>query len=211
VVGVLATQGRTLAMKKFLVFLVAAFVLIMSQGLRQVAAGDAGDDEGVPLKALAGKYSDTAQGSFALCLDPKNNFALISCADAKAKVFPLTTVQVGNETDDTQGTSCETYTETDSDLPPDLSPPFVAVFQTVGTVKSYDPATGSGDGSFISYSGGKCVGANFNSSGATINATGNFHFVIGKDGKRVDFLLTSLTDPSGSIGDFSFSGTNLRQ
>jgi hypothetical protein len=137
--GVLATQGRTLAMKKLLVFLVAAFVLVMSQGLREVAAGDAGDDEGVPLKALAGKYSDTAQGSFALCLDPKNNFALISCADAKAKVFPLTTVQVGNETDDTKGTSCETYTETDSDLPPDLSPPLSPYFKLLAQLRVMTP------------------------------------------------------------------------
>jgi hypothetical protein len=198
-------------MKKLLVFLVAAFVLVMSQGLREVAAGDAGDDEGVPLKALAGKYSDTAHGYFALCLDPKNNFAEISCADAKAVVFPQTVVDVGNETDDKKGNSCETYTETDSDLPPDLSPPFVAVFHTVGTVKSYDPAMESGDGTFTSYSGGKCVGASFNSTGATVNSTGTFHFVVGNGGKRVDFLATSLTDPIGGVGDFSFSGTNLRQ
>jgi hypothetical protein len=111
---------------------------------------------------------------------------------------------VGNETNDKKGNSCETYTETDSDLPPDLSPPFVAVFHTVGTVKSYDPATGSGDGTFTSYSGGKCVGASFNSTGATVNITGTFHFVVGKDGKRVDFLATSLTDPIGGVGDFSF-------
>jgi hypothetical protein len=53
----------------------------MSAGLREVAAGD---DQGIPLKALAGKYSDTDHGNFALCLDPKNNFAEISCADTKA-------------------------------------------------------------------------------------------------------------------------------
>jgi hypothetical protein len=84
-------------MKKLLVILVVAFVLVMSQGLRQVAAGD---DEGIPLKALAGKGADTLHGSFALCLDPKNNFAEISCADTKAVVFPQTTVQVGNDTTD---------------------------------------------------------------------------------------------------------------
>ena len=198
-------------MKKLLVILTVGFVLVMSQSLMKVAAGDAGDDEGVPLKALAGKYSDTAQGTFALCVDPTNNFAQISCADKKAKAFPLTTVQVGNETDDAKGNSCETYSETDSDLPPDFTPPFVAVFHSVGTVKSFDRSTGAGDGSFTSYSGGKCEGASFDSSGATVSATGTFHFVVGNHGRRVDFLLTSLTNPAGAIGDFSFSGTNLRQ
>jgi hypothetical protein len=195
-------------MKKVLGILIAGFVLVMSQGLKEVAADD---DSGLSLKALAGNYSDTAQGSFALCLDPTNNFAEISCTNAKAVVFPTTVVDVGNETDDKKGNSCETYTETDSDLPPDLSPPFVAVFHTVAKTVSYDRATESGDGTFTSYSGGKCVGAGFNSSGATVNATGTYHFVVGNGGKRVDFLATSLTDPVGAIGDFSFSGTNLRQ
>lgn len=106
-------------MKKVLGILIAGFVLVMSQGLKEVAADD---DSGLSLKALAGNYSDTAQGSFALCLDPKNNFAEISCTNAKAVVFPTTVVDVGNETDDKKGNSCETYTETDSDLPRTLVP-----------------------------------------------------------------------------------------
>jgi hypothetical protein len=196
-------------MKKLLVVMTASFVLVISQGLREAAAGD----EGIPLKALAGKYADTAHGYFALCLDSASFPAAveISCAAATAVVFPQTVVDVGNETDDQHGTSCETYTDTTSDLPPDLSPPSVAVFHTVATTTSYDPATGSGDGSFISYIGGKCVGASFNSSGMTVNATGTLHFVVGNDGKRVDFLATSLTDPIGGVGDFSYSGTNVRQ
>jgi hypothetical protein len=103
----------------------------MSQGLREVAAVD---DEGIPLKALAGKYSDTLHGSFALCLDPTNNFAEISCANTKAVVFPQTTIDVGNETDDKKGNSCETYTETDTDLPRTLvrllSPYFIVLAES---------------------------------------------------------------------------------
>jgi hypothetical protein len=71
-------------MKKLLVVLVAAFVLVMSQGLREVAADG---DNGIPLKALAGKYADTLHGSFALCLDPTNSFAEISCASSKRWFF----------------------------------------------------------------------------------------------------------------------------
>jgi hypothetical protein len=199
-------------MKKLLVIFVAAFVLVMSQGLREVVAGDvaASDDGVIPLKSLAGKYSDTAHGDFALCLDPKNNFAEVSCASTKAVVFPQTVVDIGYETDDKKGNSCETYTETDTDTPPDVSPPFVAVFHSVGKVTSYDPAAGSGDGTFTNYSGGNCVGSVFDKTGATVSSSGTFHFVVGP-GKRVDFLATSITDPVGGIGDFSYSGTNLHQ
>jgi hypothetical protein len=195
-------------MKKLLVILVAAFVLVMSQGLREVA-GD--DDGGIPLRALAGKYSSTAHGSYALCLDPKNNFAEVNCSSTKAVVFPQTEVDVGYGTQDAKGNSCTTYTGTASDQPSDVSPPAVFEFIVVGNTKDYDPATGSGDGPFTSYSGGKCVGADFNSGGATIVASGGAHSVAAKDGKRTDFLLTALTDPVGGRGDFSYYGTNLRQ
>jgi hypothetical protein len=195
-------------MKKLLVILIAGFVLVMSQGLGEVAAGD---NEGIPLKALAGNYSSTAHGSYALCLDPTNNFAEVNCSSTKAVDFPQTEVDVGNGTGDTKGNSCTTYTATISDQPPDLSPPFVSVVHTVSKTTSYDSKTGSGDGTFTSYSGGKCVGADFNSAGATIDSSGSSHFVVGNDGRRADFVLTSLTDPVGAIGDFSYYGTNLRQ
>jgi hypothetical protein len=195
-------------MKKLLVIFIAGFVIVMSQSLRAVT-GD--DDEGIPLRALAGKYSSTAHGSYALCLDPTNQFAEISCSDKKAVVFPQTEVDVGNGTQDAKGSSCTTYTGTISDQPPDVSPPAVAVFHIVAKDKGYDPATGSGDGTYTGYSGGNCVGAKFNSSGATIISSGSFHFVAGNDGKRTDFNLTADTDPVGGIGDFSYYGTNLRQ
>ena len=197
---------------KAVTILIAALVLVMSQGLREVAAGD---DEVIPLKALAGEYADTLHGSFALCLDPKNNFAEVSCASTKAVVFPQTVVDIGYETDDKKGNSCETYTETDSDLPPDLSPPFVAVFHSVGKVTSYDPATGSGDGTFTSYFSGKCVGAAFvgSTNVTNVNATGTYHSVAANHGNRVELSFKRRVDrsDSGGVGDFSYSGTNLHQ
>jgi hypothetical protein len=195
-------------MKKLLAIFIAGFVIVMSQGLREVAGGD---DEGIPLKALAGKYSSTAHGSYALCLDPTNNFAEVNCSSTKAVDFPQTEVDIGNGTADDKGNSCTTYSATISDQPPDLSPPFVGVTHTVSRTTSYDPETGSGDGTFTSYSGGKCVGAHFNSDGATIASSGSSHFVVAHRGERGDFNLTSLTNPIGSLGDFSYYGTNLRQ
>ena len=85
------------------------------------------------------------------------------------------------------------------------------IFHVVSTTKTYDRETESGDGTFTSYIGGKCMGADFNSAGATITSSGSTHFVVGDDGKRSDVLITSFTDPVGGIGDFSYYGTNLRQ
>jgi hypothetical protein len=196
-------------MKKLLLILVAAIVLVMSQGLREVAAGD---DEGIALKSLAGNYSSTAQGSFALCFGPAPTFTQVSCTASPGPAFvvPQTGVDVGNGTADKEGNSCTTYTQTTTDLPPDLSPPFVQVLHNVGKTKSYDSATGSGDATFISYSDGHCVGAVCIGC-ATVNSTGTDHFVVAHRGERLDFILTSLIDPVGGVGDFSYSGTNLRQ
>jgi hypothetical protein len=199
-------------MKKLLLIFIAGLVLVVGQGLSGVAAGDhPNDHKGTSLKDLAGNFADTTQGSFALCLDPTNNFAEISCGDTKAKVFPQTDLEVGNETQDTKGNSCQTTTQTISDLPPDLSPPFVGVIHVVGKITTYDPGAGSGDGTFTSYVDGKCVGANFNSSGAIVNSTGTFHFVSSDHGDRFDLVTTSLTDPVGGVGDFSSHTFGLRQ
>lgn len=98
--------------EKALTGLAAGFVLVVSQGLRQVAAG--GDDDArIPLKTLAGKYADTSHGSYALCFDATNPaFSEIKCTltTPKTDVFSGTEVDVGYETDDKKGNSCETFT-----------------------------------------------------------------------------------------------------
>jgi hypothetical protein len=43
---------------------------------------------------------------------------------------------------------------------------------------NYDPQTGQGDGSFTSYEGGNCDGANFNSKGPTQLSSGINHLVV---------------------------------
>ena len=42
-------------------------------------------------------------------------------------------------------------------------------------------------------------------------SSGTFHFVVTDNGKRIDFLFSALTNSTGSLGDFSLSGTDLRQ
>jgi hypothetical protein len=198
-------------MKRLLVIFAVGFVLLMSRGRREVAAGEHEADKGIPLEALAGNFATVTHGSFALCLDPTNNFAEISCGDSKAKVFPETDAEVGNVIRDTKGNGCLTSTETVSDLPVDITPPLVTVIEIGFKTTNYDPATGSGDGTFTSYVGAKCIGTNININGATVNSTGSFHFVASKDGNHFDDIGTSLTDPVGGIGDFSLSTSGQRQ
>ena len=197
-------------MKKLWVIVLAGWVFVMSQGFRTVAADDEGT-QGIPLRKLAGTYSATVQGSFFLCFVNAPPFPLAKCGSPGSIGVPLSFLEVGVATRDAEGNTCATLTETVADLPVDISPPFVAVRHSVGRVTSYDPTTGTGDGSVTSYAGGQCHGSTFDSTGATVVSTSTSHFAASNRGKRVDEVATSLTDPVGAVGDFSASATELRE
>jgi hypothetical protein len=81
---------------------------------------------------------------------------------------------------------------------------------TVGKITNYDPSTGTGDATFTGYFGGTCHGALFDKTGATEVSSGTDHFAVSDDGKRIDIILTKLTDPLNGIGDFSLHGVNRK-
>jgi hypothetical protein len=111
---------------------------------------------------------------------------------------------VGNGTGDAQGNFCASIVETDSDFPVDATAPFVTLNEhVVSKVTSYNPHTGTGNNTFIGYTGGHCVGASFDKTGATQVSSGAGHFTVSENGNRVDGLATKLTNPHNSIGDFS--------
>jgi hypothetical protein len=189
-----------------LMLALVAFTLIFSQKAR---AGNGNGGQGIPIRG--GQFSETAQGSFAVCLNP-TTFAEESCATSGALVAPLTILDYGAITGDTSGNSCSTLTEVDTDFPPDASPPTVTADEhTASKVLNYDPTSGTGDTSFTSYTGGSCNGAIFNNGGATELSSGTAHFVVSRDGNRVDFIITKLTNSTSSIGDFGIFGTELNQ
>ena len=181
----------------------------MSQGFREVAADDAGGI--IPLANLAGPYSTTAQGSQFICFKGTPPFSPARCGSVGSVGFPFSFLQVGAVTRDAAGNACATATRTFAHLSVDAPPPRVLDVHIVSQVTSYDPATGTGDDSTTSYSGGACNGPIFDSTGARVTATSTFHFTASREGKRLDFVITSLTTPVGSIGGFSVSGTELRQ
>ena len=194
-----------------LLVMLAAFAAVLSQKAIAGKGEGGGQGETGEIPLAVGQFSTTVQGSFAICLN-STTFAEESCSTAGAAVFPLSILQNGVTTWDKEGNLCSTVTEVDSNLPVDASPPTVTANEnTVGKPLNYNSTTGIGDGSFTTYVGGACNGATFDNTGATELSSGTFHFVVTDDGKRIDFLVTKLTNSTGSLGDFSISGTDLRQ
>jgi hypothetical protein len=199
------------AMKKLFLILIAGFALFMAHDFNRVYAGDDGGG-GIPLSKLAGKYASiySPASFFTQCLKPDFS-APESCSTPGAKPIPVTAGTVGQKTQDRDGDSCAKYTGVFA-TPGQPFPSTVLVYFTVQKVTDYDPATGSGDLSGTDYSGGKCIGSKFDSTGATsTGVTGTEHFVASDNGRRVDSTLTSFIDAVGDIGGFVITRSDLKQ
>lgn len=192
-------------MKKSLLLLTLGFALLIGLNVKEVAAAQ------IPLKKVAGTFTVTGGGAFAVCLD--SGFAETSCTGGSvAFVFPTTIVQLGEATFAADGSSCFTWTQTISDLPVDISPPMVSIFESVGPAPtSYNPATGVGVASFANYTGGgTCKGATFTKDGGTLTSNITLTFIVSDTGKRIDYIATAFQDVIGGFGDFYFTSVGLR-
>jgi hypothetical protein len=196
-------------MKKLMLILLVGCVLVISQGFRKVAADDEGT-HGTPLRKLAGTYALTVHGSFFFCLDNDPPHGPVTCTEGSTGVS-IDALAVGAYTSDTTGNACATWTETETALPVSAAPPTIFVIHQTAKITNYDSTTGTGDGTFTNYFGGTCHGSTFDSTGATVAATGTYHFAVSNGGKRSDSVVTSLTNSVGAFGGFSISGTALRE
>jgi hypothetical protein len=143
-----------------------------------------------------GKFSITAQGTEA------------SCSGNSCTVLSI--IEAGSLVRDAAGNACGTHVAVVNTVPPGASPPIVVPSVTmVLKVTHYDPNTGTGDESLAEYSGGSCVGAHFNSNGATQELSGTLHFVVSDDGNRIDSVITALSILG--LGGFSISFTERQQ
>jgi hypothetical protein len=194
-------------MKKLCSILIVSFGLVTVHDLKSVYADGGG---GVPLSQLAGGYASTVTAALAICLDP-TSFVEESCATGGALVVTVTNLAAGELTLDQKGNTCGTYTGASSNLPLDASRPQIIPFHVAATTINYDPASGTGDWPYTLYSGGKCKGAEFDSTGATVSSTGKVHFVASGHGTRIDGVFTATTDVVGGIGDFSATLLNSKQ
>jgi hypothetical protein len=131
-------------------------------------------------KLPTGKFSITAEGTEASC---SGN----SCVTLKI-------IEAGNVIRDALGNACGTHAAVVNTVPPGAAAPTVVPAVTmVLKVTDYNPNTGTGDESLAEYAGGSCVGANFNSNGATQVTAGTLHFVVSDEGNRIDSIITLLS------------------
>jgi hypothetical protein len=182
-----------------------AVLLVMLAALASQTAKAQDTSVNIPLRA--GTVSVTNAGSVAVCLNPAKGYIEVSCGSKGAQAFPFTALNVGFSTGGNGSIACQTVASTFSDFPVDITPPLVSKNQNA-TIKilDYDPHTGVGDGSFITYNGGHCNGADFEKTGATEINHGTFHLAVSENGNRIDTITTALQDPVGGIGDFSLTG-----
>jgi hypothetical protein len=154
------------------------------------------------------KYSIVVTGTQAYCYNAAFT-AQIACTNPAAVAVPVTELQVGYGTKNAQG-GCEIRVESVAALPPIAYPPPTPGNTTVvKQVTDYDPSTGSGDYSITNYTGGSCNGVNFNSSGSTLISTATAHFQDSENGNRRDYMDTTLTNPTNSIGSFTIQAVEL--
>jgi hypothetical protein len=180
--------------------LIAGSALIAVAVMSQPAV--AGGGKGIELSDLAGVTAEAAQGSLTLCFE---GAAEVACGTAGAVTVPYTYLSVGPVIRDANGNGCGAFTATYSDVPPDANPPLIVLFQVEAKFTSYNPNTATGDGTFTSYNGAKCVGPSI--SGGTSIGTGSFHSTASEGGNRIDSILTSLS----GVGTFSISTTDHRE
>jgi hypothetical protein len=151
------------------------------------------------------KYSVVVTGPLAICF----NAAIteeIACTNPAAVPVPVTYLVVGYGTKNPEG-GCESRVVNYAASPPIGLPPVVQNQTVVKQITDYDPSTGAGDYSITNYTGGQCVGVNFNSSGATVTSTSTAHFQDSENGNRRDYMDTAVTGyPINSQGTFSLHG-----
>jgi hypothetical protein len=164
---------------------------------------------GAQIPEPSGQYSIARHGSFAVCLNP-TTYADEACSTSGVFVYPVTDIAVGSITYKSD-TGCGTDTEIFSALPPSALPSSLGPETVVVKVTNYSSTTGVGAASYTGYSGGSCIGASFNSSGATVIASGTLEFVVTEGGQRVEITFTQLTNPTNSLGSVSLFDTDLKQ
>ncbi len=179
-----------------------------------VRVSQAQDDGGVTLASLAGNYAGRGSGFFTLCFNTGFT-ALEDCATAPHQV-PFNQTGIFHRTGDAAGNFCGVITVATAPVFGTKFPAGVSTTTQVGTT-TFDPTTGSGTESFSRYAGGSCIGAVFNSTGATKVGTTTRSFVVSDSGDRIETIITSFStitsavSVAGSVKGDVFSQTAIRQ
>ena len=155
-------------------------------------------------QAIAGDKVPLPTGNFSLTADGTE----ASCAGTSCVVLNI--IEAGSMNHDAAGNACGSHAAVVNTVPPSSAPPIVVPsVVTVLKLAKYDPATGTGDYILTEYSGGTCVGAIFDGTGATLVVTGTLHFTVSDGGKQIDSIVTALNLPG--LGGYSIKFREVRQ
>jgi len=143
------------------------------------------------LSELAGKYAAKSIGFLTVCSN--------GCSNSSPILIQLNTASVAQGVADLKGNFCATAEAASSATTGSSSPATVTTKEVTGSVVSYDSVTRQAEVEFSIYSGGQCSGAVFDSTGATLKATGTSHEVFSESGKLIDSIVTSYQSVSGDI------------
>jgi hypothetical protein len=177
-----------------------------------VRVSQAQDDEGVTLASLAGKFSLRGGGFVTFCVNATFTApaACASVPQAQRVLFNLATI--GHFARDAVGNACLVFTGTTRRALVGASAATSASTSfSVATNISFDPTTGSGTASFSNYNGGSCIGAAFDSTGATLTATGTVTYDVSDSGDRIEYIVAGLTAVDGSTNGLVLTYTAIRQ
>jgi len=172
------------------------------------------DNQGdVTLADLAGKFAGRGSGFFTICFSAGVPISCSSLSPVPTPV-PVNDTQIWQQTRDAAGNSCGVTTETFAPVSGRKSPAPVNTRTHVGTTTSFDPTTGYGTETYNRYRGGSCIGAAFDSTGATLTSTGTGSFVVSDSGNRFEFIWassTSISPVAGAAQGTVISDTLVRQ
>jgi hypothetical protein len=191
------------------------FIATMIGGSVAVSPAQA-KEGGDTLASLEGSFAGRGSGSSTICFNATFT-AAADCATAP-NVVPFNSTVVEQFTRDAAGNSCGVLIESIAPLVGTQFPASVNLRTDVGT-STFNPTTGVGNYTFSLYSGGTCTGADFDSTGADLAATGTSTFVVSDSGDRIEIIYTSIStvtdaaigNVAGALQGFVLSQTAIRQ
>jgi hypothetical protein len=160
--------------------------------------------------AASGSAAVSIRGSVTVCVD-QGTLTPMACTATGAVGVEVKILEVGRVSWShlgISGTTCAVTNESIS-VPGTPLTTFAGNASFVGTIMSFDAATGTGTASVVGYSGGSCTGSEFNSAGATKRSTGEVSFVLSEGGKRIDGIATALSVESITLGGITITSPEI--
>jgi len=187
-------------------------VMFVAAALRGEARGG-----GIPLSSLAGSFAGQGAASFGLCFNADLS-SQVACSTLSSNATSIVTFVehfTSQVTYDSNGNSCNELVGSYAPRFPGPEPAATFDIIQVSVTTDYNSNTGSGDSSFTQYKAGLGVTCNgavlVNTGNASEIGAGTSHFVVSKNGNRIDAALKTFQNPTGAVAGDVAHGTADRQ